>query len=392
MIIFKKLGAITMLIQCTRKLLNELKIKEVSHFEQDPLFSWHANVIMTNRRKTVVLVNDQNRYIIVLYGLLAKDFKKLDELILQAIPEVFRAEGIREEVIDQYIEHAPSITFTKTKDRTSIARMNKSIESIYVFGELLESEKIVQPALSCRASRFLVGTGKNDYIYPNGELYKNLEEFVGKPVIQTKAVQIKVTLQLKNFRVWRRLIVPVHLTFRQLHQTLQIAFGWQNYHLHEFYIFDNIESTVDESKSNIYHSAFHRYGKKTIAIIVSDEEELAYGDEIPMKLDTKTLLKEYFPTYQTVKYIYDFGDDWRHDIEVEAFIDDYEKNYPMCLEGEGKTPPEDVGGEHGYEAFLNILADKNHPDHDHMVAWGQSQEYKAFDISDVNLDLNNRFE
>ena len=36
------------------------------------------------------MVNDKNRYVIVLHGLKAKDFKKLDELILQAIRETFQ--------------------------------------------------------------------------------------------------------------------------------------------------------------------------------------------------------------------------------------------------------------------------------------------------------------
>ena len=60
-----------MLIQCTKKLLGELEIKPVPSIEEAPLFSWHANIITVNRRKTVVLCNDSNRYIVVLYGLKA---------------------------------------------------------------------------------------------------------------------------------------------------------------------------------------------------------------------------------------------------------------------------------------------------------------------------------
>ena len=39
---------------------------------------WHTNLIRVNRRKAVVLVNDENRYVIILHGLKAKDFKRLD--------------------------------------------------------------------------------------------------------------------------------------------------------------------------------------------------------------------------------------------------------------------------------------------------------------------------
>jgi len=64
-----------MLIQCTKKLLDAIERKPVAYEEKNLLFSWHANLITLNRKKTVVLVNDKTRYAVVLYGLKAKDFK-----------------------------------------------------------------------------------------------------------------------------------------------------------------------------------------------------------------------------------------------------------------------------------------------------------------------------
>ncbi|WP_163969667.1 DUF6933 domain-containing protein [Oceanobacillus halotolerans] len=89
-----------MLIQCTKKLLDKLNVKPGAHHSgEDALFSWHANVVTVNRRNAVVLMNDKNRYVIVLYGLRAKDFNKLDELIFDAIQKTFQEEGIKEDVI-----------------------------------------------------------------------------------------------------------------------------------------------------------------------------------------------------------------------------------------------------------------------------------------------------
>ncbi|WP_202407117.1 DUF6933 domain-containing protein [Guptibacillus hwajinpoensis] len=65
-----------MLIQCTKKLLQELKVDVVTEVDEDPLYSWHANLIKLGRKKVVVFTNDQNRYAIVLYGVKAKDLKK----------------------------------------------------------------------------------------------------------------------------------------------------------------------------------------------------------------------------------------------------------------------------------------------------------------------------
>lgn len=180
------------------------------------------------------------------------------------------------------------------------------------------------------------------------------------------------------------------MTFRQLHQALQYAFSWQNYHLHEFYIYDNKIKDMKDDKGNINHPAYNREGKKPILNVVSDEEAFSYGDDdIPMKLDAEIKLSEYLPEHQTINYIYDFGDDWRHDIELETFIEDYDKNYPVCLEGEGNTPPEDVGGERGYKEFLKIIGDESHPNHGQMIAWNNQQRFRKFDIETVNFDLKN---
>jgi len=89
-----------MLIQCTKKLLDELNIKPATSADEGPIFSWHANLITVKRRKAVVLVNDKNRYVIILHGLKAKDFKKLDEHIIQAIRETFQDECIKDEIIE----------------------------------------------------------------------------------------------------------------------------------------------------------------------------------------------------------------------------------------------------------------------------------------------------
>lgn len=378
-----------MLIQCTKKLLDQLKVTPSSSPpEEKALFSWHANLLTINRRKTVVLVNDSNRYVIVLHGLLAKDFKNLDTLIIEAIQSVFRAEKISKDVIEQFLQHSRDFTYTKTKDRTSVARMNRSIDPVPTLDEYIDQQELIQTSLSYRASRFLVGDGTDNYIEPNQELYKDLKTFTGKPAIQIKAVQMKVTLTFNRIQVWRRIVIPLHLTFRHLHKALQLAFGWKDYHLHEFYVYDRQAKDIEP---NTIHPAFSSGREKPILNIVSDEEAFEYGGDIPMKLDTDIKLSDDLPNYKSLTYHYDFGDNWRHEIKVEKFIDQYDKTYPSCLEGEGNAPPEDVGGEPGFEEFLKILADKNHPDHKQMVSWGRMQGYEDFDLKIVNFWMKHKF-
>lgn len=372
-----------MKIHCTKKVLDELKLRpEEGQGEEEPLFSWHANVLLVNRRKTVVFVNDHNRYIIVLHGLKAKDFKKLDELFVQAVRDAFQQESIKEEIIEQYLEKAKEMSFAKTKDRTTVARMNKSCEQVTYYEDLFTNDVHFQSKVSKRASQFLVVQGKKDYIVPAEELYKDLEEFAGRPIFSSKAVELLVTLKLEKHHVWRRLVVPANQTFAEFHNILQIAFGWKDQHLYEFYLFDPETTGYDNWDDN---PGLHKDGYKPFLNIVCDEEDLEYEIDLPKKLDSDVHLSEYLPA--KIKYHYDFGDSWQVYIDIVKEVSDYSLNHPICLEGEGSAPPEDVGGEEGFREFLAVISDPNHPDNFQTSKWGLFQGYIKFNLDWINRGL-----
>ncbi|MBS4537874.1 plasmid pRiA4b ORF-3 family protein [Clostridium sp. D2Q-11] len=355
-----------MLIQCTKKLLDELKVKPKLNNENDPIFSWHGNILTLNRRKTVVLVNDKSRYVIVLHGLKAKDFKNFDDIFLQAIRDAFKNEYIKDDVIEEYIERSKGISYSKTSGRTFVGRLNEVCYNAKYFEDLLDNNSIYQKDLSKRLSRDIVSDKKKKYIVPNEELYKNLNELTGKELFSIRAVKLKVTLDLEELSAIRRIIMPLDMTFRQFHKILQTIFEWEDYHNYEFLIFDGYEPLIN---------------------IVSDEDELDVPVGMPVKLDKYENLSDYIDKYKRIKYIYDYGDEWEHYIEVEEVIDDFNNNHPVCIEGSGEAPPEDVGGYPGYREFLSIISDENHPNHSEMKSWGIMQGYKEFNIDMMNRKL-----
>lgn len=376
-----------MLIQCTKKLLDQLNIRPSVKVEVNPLFSWHANLITLNRRKAVILVNDRNRYIVALYGVKSRDFKNLNKLIIEAVKEAFKGECIKDNIIEQFINQCGEIVYTTTKDKGTVARMNKSCEAVSYFQELLNNDSVLQNTLSKKASRFLVGNYK-EYITPSEELFKDLESFSGQGIFSCRCAVIKAVLSLENHTVWRRIIIPVNFTFAKFHQVLQTAFGWKDYHPHEFYVYGNEALNSNYSGDQYINSpAYNSEGLTPIVNLVSDEEAFQYPNDVPMVLESNINLSEYIPKYKRLKYNYDFGDNWQHYIEVENIIDDYDKNYAVCIEGEGNTPPEDVGGDSGYEEFLYAVSHAEHPEHENMLIWGESQGYKEFDIEIVNRRL-----
>jgi hypothetical protein len=91
-----------MLIQCTKSLLDQLGIKKSELFppeghEQFPnsFMACHANFVTIDRKKAIVLMNNETRYSIVIYRPSKKDFSKINELIRQAINTALRMEGVR---------------------------------------------------------------------------------------------------------------------------------------------------------------------------------------------------------------------------------------------------------------------------------------------------------
>lgn len=163
--------------------------------------------------------------------------------------------------------------------------------------------------------------------------------------------QLRVTLEDVWPPVWRRLVVPGGYTLDRLHRAIQLAFGWQGYHLHSFEV-DGVQYGPPDS-----------------------DGELDLRDELDFRLDAVAGKDSRF------SYTYDFGDWWEHQVEVEAVSPaEPGERYPVCVDGERAGPPEDVGGAYGYANLLAALADPGHPDHESMRDWvGTRFDPAAFD-------------
>jgi hypothetical protein len=88
-------------------------------------------------------------------------------------------------------------------------------------------------------------------------------------------------------------------------------------------------------------------------------------------------------------YRYDMGDGWEHRIVIEFPPASTISNprLPVCIAGENACPPEDVGGPHGYELFLDILGDRDHEQYEETVRWaGGVFDPKGFDLNRLNRD------
>jgi hypothetical protein len=146
------------------------------------------------------------------------------------------------------------------------------------------------------------------------------------PGAATTVHQVKVSLREARPSVWRRLEIPSDLPLSLVHEVLQTAFGWFDCHPHQF------ETACGDFGDPAQDGFWSRR---------SDEGAAALGQVMPTAKDT-------------MGYVYDFGANWRHHIDVEAIVPATPGiRYPRCTALRGIPPAE--AGRTGHEVTADEL-------------------------------------
>ena len=153
--------------------------------------------------------------------------------------------------------------------------------------------------------------------------------------------QLKITIKNSHPPIWRRIIVPQHITFYDLDDIIEAAFGWTHVHMFGFYFKDM---------------------KFIGAPIKSDEDN---ADEC---------IDEWLEVGKSFTYVYDFGDEWHHIVKVEKIVE-YDERYPKVIKSKGPNMIEDCGGLWG---FYEIL-DESEPFDMEKV----NEDFKTWNLAEV---------
>jgi hypothetical protein len=190
---------------------------------------------------------------------------------------------------------------------------------------------------------------------------------VGLPVLPPGAVpeafQFKITILDIKPPVWRRIRVP-DCTLGVLHGYIQAAFGWEDYHMHQFAIDGEAYGRPAPDDMD--------FGMDT-----ADENQVALSELLPASRRKARWI-----------YEYDFGDGWRHEVAFEGFPPpEPGQKGPRCIDGKRACPPEDCGGPWGYADFLVALADPRHERHDELSEWAGPFDPEAFDPEAATVEM-----
>lgn len=176
------------------------------------------------------------------------------------------------------------------------------------------------------------------------------------PEAASSVYQLKITLIGSQPPIWRRVLIVGDTKLDKLHEIFQKAMGWRDCHLHMF----------EAGKA--------RYAPSTPDWDDVEDESAATFQDIAAKAGI------------SFSYVYDIGDGWRHEVEVETILPRMPDFKGLCcVAGARACPPEDCGGIGGYEELLKAIRDPGHERHKELLDWlGGAIDPEKFDIAAVN--------
>jgi hypothetical protein len=185
---------------------------------------------------------------------------------------------------------------------------------------------------------------------------------------------LKITIpDSRDPQIWRTLVCPDNATFQELHYAIQIAFGWAAAHSYDFVARDPTaeERPVEDIIALMNRRAAQDNGETRdfgprqnyIRIVNPNDHEMidslhSYDrkhSQTPEKKADKVYVGEQFNKKEWKnaewEYMYDFGDNWGHEIEIigRGNVDDAFK----CTDGNGHGIAEDAGSMTGWEELKN---------------------------------------
>ena len=171
-----------MILYCTKAVKDKLKGRTVEYVPSDKcddsaegLYSWHADLIKLNRKNTLFLVNNKTRFAIFIYEIKAADFKDIENTVTDAIRTVLMNYGIREDMIEAYLDKCREVTFAEKSIRSVIGTMTEMKRYISNASDLVYADDKFQTELTYWLN-YMLFSANGKYVFPAKEFYSCLAD------------------------------------------------------------------------------------------------------------------------------------------------------------------------------------------------------------------------
>ena len=176
-----------------------------------------------------------------------------------------------------------------------------------------------------------------------------------------QAIRLRVSILEIEPTIWRSVLVKADIGLHELHRVIQMLFQWYDYHLYRFDIGERGFEAPDEESE---------------------------GEDSTRAMLSLLGLR----TGDTFEYTYDFGDDWRHLIEVEGIETLSDRALlPWVLDGARRGPPEDCGGPYRYSEIQWLrqrpFEDLDEDDQETVEWLGEEFDPEEFSLAQARHDL-----
>jgi len=288
------------------------------------LGDWFATLVNVGRERFVLLVSERSRLPVIVR---ARGVAELGSRLIDALTPVLEGLGLPDDAIRHETGEMREWVFAPTNNRSVVGSLNDFSKMLAWHISREHDADLTDLALKMSETPILA-----------------LDDFVDKMTIAAfgteaataagpvRTFRCQVTLDDSRPPIWRRFDVPADISLADFHRVLQAVMGWTGSHLHMF-----------EKDGTAYGTSNPAFGME----FVSERET---------RLDR--LLQA---PGSRLRYLYDFGDEWSHEIVLEAIVVG-DSRVARVLDGARACPPENIGGMPRYEWFLEVLADAKHPD------------------------------
>ncbi|GAB2319939.1 hypothetical protein IRB23SM22_22000 [Alkalibacterium sp. s-m-22] len=368
-----------MLIHTTDKFMSEIEKAKGHVLPLNPTNpnenAWLVHIAILNRRKALVLVHLETQLTLVAWPLKKEELSKIENIIhyvRQAYFDYLGLNWVKQMEIEKKFDNR-DLVWTKGENIDTPDYLEEVIRPLRMEVRGFDDEEIVQLKLMEKVNNRLVTytDGTEDTPLNKWESFLS-DKGLGENLVFTPPVaELKVSLELETEEdVVRVLQVPMTYTFNQLHHILQKAFMWDDYHLHQF--------------------TFEKPNGMSVCL-VDDDESFGYKQRQQiMKYDEEVQLLEYIRSGDVFLYEYDFGDDWRHRIEVTQIIEKQSLRKARLIDMQGDPVPEDVGGVDGYAEFKQVMSDPSDEQYEHFSMWSERfrSRLSIHTLNSINFSLD----